>query len=69
MLDGEWNNRFLCSMMPEVMACLRKDLALVRPDFILVTGDVLQQVATHLAMLEARIRWNRWLPITPWGQS
>jgi len=51
--DGEWNNRFLCSMMPEVMACLRKDLAPLRPDFILVTGDVCSR-QTHPAMLEAR---------------
>lgn len=40
MVDGEWNNRFLCTMMPDVMWCLRRDLAKRRPDFVLVTGDV-----------------------------
>lgn len=38
--DGQWNNRFLCSMMPEVMGCLRKDLAQLQPDFVLATGDI-----------------------------
>ncbi|HPC16027.1 MAG TPA: metallophosphoesterase [Candidatus Hydrogenedentes bacterium] len=40
MVDGEWNNRFLCTMMPDVMRCLRRDLAKINPDFILVTGDI-----------------------------
>lgn len=38
--DGEWNNRFLCSMMPDVMRCLRKDLAKLKPDFVFITGDI-----------------------------
>jgi 3',5'-cyclic AMP phosphodiesterase CpdA len=38
--DGEWNNRFLCTMMPDVMACLKRDLAKLNPDFVLVTGDI-----------------------------
>ncbi|MCK5862766.1 MAG: metallophosphoesterase [Candidatus Hydrogenedentes bacterium] len=38
--DGVWNNRFLCSMMPDVLACLRSDIAKLNPDFILVTGDI-----------------------------
>ena len=38
--NGVWNNRFLCSMMPEVMACLKKDLARLAPEFLLVTGDI-----------------------------
>ncbi len=38
--DGEWNNKFICTMMPNVMACLRRDLAKLKPDFILVTGDI-----------------------------
>ena len=40
MVDGEWNNRFLCTMMPDVISCLRRDLALLKPDFILLTGDI-----------------------------
>lgn len=40
MMDGEWNNRFLCTMMPDVIRCLRRDLAKISPDFILVTGDI-----------------------------
>lgn len=51
--DGEWNNRFLCSMMPEVMACLATDLKTVAPDFILATGDIVSK-QTREAMFEAR---------------
>lgn len=38
--DGQWNNGFICTMMPDVMRCLRKDLAVLNPDFILATGDI-----------------------------
>ena len=41
--DGEWNNRFVCTMMPEVISCLRRDLAKINPDFLLVTGDIVSQ--------------------------
>ena len=51
--DGEWNHRFLCTMMPEVVACLRRDLAALAPDFLLITGDVVSR-QTHKAMQEAR---------------
>ena len=51
--DGVWNNRFLCTMMPEVMACLRRDLTQLRPEFLLVTGDICSH-QTRAAMLEAR---------------
>ncbi|MBI3118348.1 MAG: metallophosphoesterase [Candidatus Hydrogenedentes bacterium] len=51
--DGEWNNLFLCSMMPEVMACLRRDLAALQPDFIFATGDIASQ-QTREAVFEAR---------------
>ena len=51
--DGEWNNRFLCSMMPEVMACLSRDLGGLGPDFILATGDIVSR-QTREAMFEAR---------------
>jgi 3',5'-cyclic AMP phosphodiesterase CpdA len=51
--DGVWNNRFLCTMMPEVMRCLRRDLAEKPPDFILATGDIVSQ-QTREAMFEAR---------------
>jgi 3',5'-cyclic AMP phosphodiesterase CpdA len=39
-VDGRWNNNFLCTMMPDVIRCLRRDLAEVKPDFILATGDL-----------------------------
>jgi Icc protein len=42
-VDGQWNNRFLCTMMPEVIRCLRRDLAQIQPDFLLVTGDIASQ--------------------------
>ena len=51
--DGEWNNRFLCSMMPEVMRCLAGDLAGLRPEFVLATGDI-ASTTTRAAMLESR---------------
>ncbi len=51
--DGEWNNRFLCTMMPEVMAQLRKDVQAMAPDFILATGDICSHQDRE-AMLEAR---------------
>lgn len=51
--DGEWNNRFLCTMMPGVMACLKRDLALLQPEFILATGDICSH-QTREAMLQAR---------------
>ena len=52
-VDGEWNNRFLCSMMPDVMLCLKKDLAKLEPDFILATGDISSH-QTRDAMFAAR---------------
>jgi 3',5'-cyclic AMP phosphodiesterase CpdA len=51
--DGIWNNRFLCTMMPDVMECLAHDLAVLKPDFLLVTGDI-ASTQTREAMLEAR---------------
>jgi 3',5'-cyclic AMP phosphodiesterase CpdA len=51
--DGEWNHKVICSMMPQVMACLAHDLAQTLPDFILATGDIASK-QTHAAMLEAR---------------
>lgn len=38
--DGEWNNRFLCTMMPGVMRTLGEDLRALNPEFILATGDI-----------------------------
>lgn len=38
--DGVWNNGFICTMMPDVIRCLRRDLAALKPDFILATGDI-----------------------------
>ena len=51
--NGVWNNKFLCSMMPDVMACLKTDLARLNPDFLLVTGDI---VSSHsrAAVFQAR---------------
>lgn len=51
--DGQWNNGFLCTMMPDVMACLRKDLAQLEPEFILATGDIASK-QTRDAMFAAR---------------
>ncbi len=51
--DGVWNNQFLCTMMPEVMACVARDIAPLEPDFILATGDIVS-TQTREAMFEAR---------------
>lgn len=65
--DGIWNNRFLCTMMPDVMACLAKDLALLAPDFMLLTGDIVS-TQTREAMLEARDEVERLgIPYYPMG--
>lgn len=51
--DGLWNNRVICSRMPEVIECLREDLARLRPDFLLVLGDLVSD-HTREAVLHAR---------------
>lgn len=51
--NGVWNNKFLCSMMPEVMECLKKDLARLHPDFLLVTGDIVSSHSRE-AVFQAR---------------
>ena len=51
--DGVWNNQFLCSMMSDVMACLRHDLTQVDPDFLLVTGDIVSHRSRD-SVIEAR---------------
>ena len=65
--DGRWNNRFICTMMPDVMRCLRRDLAKLQPDFILVTGDLASQ-PTRDAVFAAR-DFMDWLgfPYYPMG--
>ena len=52
-IDGQWNNRFLCSMMPDVIRCLKRDLTGLQPEFILATGDLSSQ-QTRDAMFAAR---------------
>lgn len=51
--NGIWNNRFLCSIMPEVMACLRNDIARLAPDFLLITGDIVSHRSRE-AVFKAR---------------
>jgi 3',5'-cyclic AMP phosphodiesterase CpdA len=51
--DGVWNNGFICTMMPDVMRCLRRDLAGIKPEFILATGDISSQ-QTRDAMFASR---------------
>ena len=65
--DGEWNNGFLCTMMPDVMACLRRDLAALAPEFILATGDICSH-QTRAAMFEARdLMESLGIPYYPMG--
>ena len=51
--DGVWNNGFICTMMPDVIRCLRGDLAELDPEFILATGDISSH-QTRDAMFAAR---------------
>lgn len=51
--DGVWNNGFICTMMPDVMRCLKRDLAKLGPEFILATGD-LSSHQSRDAMFAAR---------------
>ncbi|NLN92338.1 MAG: hypothetical protein GX130_03385 [Candidatus Hydrogenedens sp.] len=51
--DGVWNNGFLCSMMPEVMDCLRDDLQKINPDFLLLSGDIVSNT-TRESVFQAR---------------
>jgi DNA repair exonuclease SbcCD nuclease subunit len=37
---GRWNNGFICTMMPDVMRCMKGDIAKLNPEFILATGDL-----------------------------
>lgn len=65
--DGEWNNHFICTMMPDVMSCLRRDLGKLRPDFILATGDIASE-QTKDAMFAARdLMDSLGLPYYPMG--
>lgn len=51
--DGRWNNRFICTMMPDVMRCLRRDLRESKPAFVFATGDLASQ-PNRDAMFAAR---------------
>ncbi len=65
--DGVWNSRVICTMMPDVMACLRRDLAVLSPDFILATGDIVSK-QTREAMIEAgRLMDSLGIPYYPMG--
>jgi 3',5'-cyclic AMP phosphodiesterase CpdA len=65
--DGRWNNNFICTMMPDVMRCLRRDLREIKPDFILATGDLASR-PTRDAVFAARdfIDWLGY-PYYPMG--
>ena len=65
--DGRWNNGFLCTMMPDVMRCLRRDLREIKPEFILATGDLASR-PTRDAVFAARDLMD-WLghPYYPMG--
>ena len=52
-VDGVWNNTFICTMMPDVIRCLKNDLKKLNPDFILATGDISSH-PTREAMFAAR---------------
>lgn len=65
--NGVWNNKFLCSMMPEVMACLKKDLGRLAPDFLLVTGDIVSNHARDAVFQARDMLENLELPYFPLG--
>lgn len=66
-VDGRWNNSFLCTMMPAVIKCLKRDLAELAPEFILATGDIVS-LQTRDAMFAARdLMDSLGLPYYPMG--
>lgn len=38
--DTKRNNRVMCTLMPEIIQCLRHDLHVLNPDFVLTAGDI-----------------------------
>jgi len=67
LIDGEWNNRFVCTMMPEVISCLRRDLAKLQPDFLLVTGDIVSQKSRDAAFASRDLLDSLHIPYYPTG--
>jgi 3',5'-cyclic AMP phosphodiesterase CpdA len=65
--NGVWNNGFLCSMMPEVMQCLRRDLASLSPDFMLVTGDIVSHHTRQAAFTARDMLESLGFPYYPMG--
>ena len=51
--DRDGSNRVICTLMPDVIRCLRKDLTEVSPDFVLATGDIATE-QTRDAIFAAR---------------
>jgi len=51
--DVRSNNVLICSLMPEVIGCLRRDLEELAPDFIITTGDIVHE-PTRDALFAAR---------------
>jgi 3',5'-cyclic AMP phosphodiesterase CpdA len=67
MVDGEWNNRFLCTMMPDIITCLRRDLAQVKPDFLLITGDIASQHSRDAVFAARDLLDSLEIPYYPMG--
>lgn len=66
-VDGEWNNRFVCTMMPEVVSCLRRDLAKLNPDFLLVTGDIVSHQSRDATYASRDLLDSLGIPYYPTG--
>ncbi len=65
--DGKWNNGFLCSMMPDVMRCLKRDLARIKPEFILATGDLASQQTRDATFAARDLMDSLGFPYYPMG--
>lgn len=66
-VDGIWNNNFLCTMMPDVMRCLRKDIAEDKPDFILATGDIASEQTRDATFAARDLMDSLGVPYYPMG--
>ncbi len=65
--DGIWNNNFLCTMMPDVMLCLKRDLAKIQPEFILATGDIVSNQSRDAVFAARDLMDSLGFPYYPMG--
>lgn len=66
-VDGVWNNQFLCTMMPDVISVLRRDVASLEPDFFLATGDIASEQTRDATFAARDLLDSLHVPYYPMG--